>query len=635
MKPRSLQRDLVVSVAALGAVAAALASVAILVHDRRVLEAHLLDRLEVQAATVGESCTAALEFGDARDAAGALGALRAATDVSSAAVYGSDGRLLASYRGPGEPLDPPREAPPLRRSIGEDGAVVTAPVRLGDEVVGTIYVRAGTEELAARARAYAAFLLAVFVALGATLGSVLLAHLRRTVTRPLGRLVALTAEVRVSGDYSRRADVGRRDELGEVADGLNRMLAAIEERDAELARQRQGLEETVARRTAELAQAQKMEAVGRLAGGIAHDFNNILAVVLADARALEGDLPEGDQRDCAAEIAKAGERGAALTRQLLAFSRKQVLHPRPVDVAATIADLSKMLGRLIGEHIRLVLDVGAGRRTVTMDPAQLEHALVNLAVNARDAMPAGGTLRIGVGEAAIDPARAARLRLAAGRYVVVEVADDGCGMTPEVMARVFEPFFTTKPQGKGTGLGLAIVYGAVEQSGGRVDVASAPNRGTTFTLYLPAHEAAVEDLHGAEAGARVPSGAGETVLLVEDDPQVRSAVRRMVEGAGYRVVEASSGEDALARLQEHAVDLVLTDLVMPGMGGLALGRDLAARGGAAPVLYMSGYSDELVAGGAAGSEHFIAKPFSRDDLLRRIRASLGPPPAGQPAPRAA
>jgi signal transduction histidine kinase len=448
---------------------------------------------------VGESCTAALEFGDARDAAELLRAVRAAKEVVQAAVYARDGSPLARYDAPGFDGALPAKAPPLRRSVSQGEAVVVEPVLLRGERIGTMYVRARTDGIRDHFWEQAAFLLALFGAVGAVLGAMLLSSLKQTLTDPLQELARVAAAVRRSGDYSRRAAVRGHAELGGLADALNRMLAAIEERDAELERQRRTLEDAVARRTRELAskteqlaQAQKIEALGRLAGGIAHDFNNLLAVVIADSRALVDELPEGEHRTCALEIAEAGQRGAALTRQLLAFSRKQVLHPRPVDVADTIGTVSKMLSRLIGEDIRVIVDVRAGHRTVFMDPTQLEQALLNLALNARDAMPGGGTLRFEVFEGVAADAGAGGIP-----SVCIAVSDTGCGMSTEVASRVFEPFFTTKPQGQGTGLGLAMVHGAVEQSGGHITLESAPGAGTTFRLSLPAmHRVAEQGVGG-------------------------------------------------------------------------------------------------------------------------------------------
>ncbi|HEX7487573.1 MAG TPA: ATP-binding protein, partial [Anaeromyxobacteraceae bacterium] len=372
-----------------------------------------------------------------------------------------------------------------------------------------------------------------------------------------------------------------------------------------------------------LVQAQKMESVGRLAGGIAHDFNNILTVILSYARALTDELG-GEQRELAQEIRSAGQRASALTRQLLAFSRKQVLCPEVLAVGEVVTNLVRMIGRLIGEDIELSLAVAPGVGSILMDPAQLEQVLVNLAVNARDAMPDGGRLAIAVRDADVSALEAIRLGgIPEGSYVVITVADTGTGMDADTLAHLYEPFFTTKPKGKGTGLGLSMVLGAVEQSGGQIRVTSAPGAGATFTLHLPRVAAAnVPAALVTSSGA--PEGAGERILVVEDEPQVRAAIRLFLVSAGYEVVEAACGDDGLAafRADPERIDLVLTDLVMPGMSGSALGRAVRAQRPVA-VLYMSGYSEEIASGReAVPPQLLLLKPFEREALLARVHAAL-------------
>jgi signal transduction histidine kinase/ActR/RegA family two-component response regulator len=374
-----------------------------------------------------------------------------------------------------------------------------------------------------------------------------------------------------------------------------------------------------------LAQAQKMELVGRLAGGVAHDFNNILTVILSYARALTDEL-RGEQREFAQEIGSAGQRASALTRQLLAFSRKQVLCPEVLAVGEVVTNLAKMIGRLIGEDIELKLAVAPGVGHILMDPAQLEQALVNLAVNARDAMPDGGRLTIAVCDADVSAADAHPPGgIPEGSYVTITVADTGTGMDAATLAHLYEPFFTTKPKGKGTGLGLSMVLGAVEQSGGTLRVASAPGAGTTFTLHLPRVAAAGAPAAFGTSGA--PRGAGERILVVEDEQQVRGAVRLFLVSAGYEVVEAACGDDGLAafRADPDGIDLVLTDLVMPGMSGSTLGRAVRAQR-PVTVLYMSGYSEEIASGReAVPPQLLLLKPFEREALLARVHTALHAP----------
>ncbi|HEX7490013.1 MAG TPA: ATP-binding protein [Anaeromyxobacteraceae bacterium] len=373
----------------------------------------------------------------------------------------------------------------------------------------------------------------------------------------------------------------------------------------------------------QLGQSQKMQAVGQLAGGVAHDFNNLLSVILTFSSSLCEELPDGELRQYAHEIERAGQRAAALTRQLLAFSRKQVLHPRTLDAGVVVADVAGMIERLIGERIRLVLRVEGCSGCVHMDPSQLEQVLVNLAVNARDAMPDGGEITIAMMDVELAPSDApGQARVGPGQYVRITVSDTGTGIAPDVLPHVFEPFFTTKEKGKGTGLGLAMVYGAVQQSGGSIEVASAPASGATFTIHLP--RVAAEPAAARPEPEPVPLGHGERVLVVEDESQLRAMVRRVLTDGGYEVLEAAHGEEGLKVFREHGdgIDLVLTDLVMPGVGGLALGRALRERS-AVPILFMSGYSEEMASGKERLPEgQFLQKPFDRPTLLRRIRAAL-------------
>jgi PAS domain S-box-containing protein len=383
----------------------------------------------------------------------------------------------------------------------------------------------------------------------------------------------------------------------------------------------------------QLRQAQKMEAVGRLAGGVAHDFNNLLTVITGYSDLLLAS-PRTDEvgRRLIGEVRRAGERAAALTAQLLAFSRKQVVQPRVLDLSAAVADAQNMVRRLIGEDVELVatLDPAAGR--VRADPGQVDQVLLNLAVNARDAMPAGGTLAIrtrGVERGETYPA--GHPEAVSGRYALLEVADTGCGMTAQVRARLFEPFFTTKEPGKGTGLGLATVYGIVKQSGGHIEVDSTPGRGTTFRIYLPRVDGP-EPGPGGSPAVQAPRG-NETVLLVEDEEEVRVLARLVLRAGGYQVLEARDGEEALAVCQAHAgaVDLVVTDVIMPRLGGPELAARLRTLRPGARVLYMSGYTDD-----ALGRQQllgpdapFLQKPFTVASLAAKVRAVLDRPvPAG-------
>ena len=382
----------------------------------------------------------------------------------------------------------------------------------------------------------------------------------------------------------------------------------------------------------QLRQAQKMEAVGRLAGGVAHDFNNMLTIISGySGILLEHPGTVEPLRGYVDEIRNASGRAASLTRQLLAFSRQQVLAPRVLDLNAVVSNIQKMLKRLIGEDIDLVTVLGESLWPIMADPGQLEQVLLNLAVNARDAMPEGGVVTIETANVKMDAASAqAHFPLKVGPYVLLTFSDTGIGMGAETQARIFEPFFTTKETGKGTGLGLATVYGIVKQSGGYIWVYSEVGKGTTFKIYLPRTE--VEFDETGPGGGRVEALQGtETLLLVEDEDSVRELVRNVLREKGYRVLEASRGEEALELSDLYAgrIDLLVTDVVMPQMNGRELARRLVNSRPQIKVLYISGYADNAVwyPGGLDAGGAFLQKPFSPEALARKVREVLGAAPS--------
>jgi len=372
--------------------------------------------------------------------------------------------------------------------------------------------------------------------------------------------------------------------------------------------------------------SQRMEAVGRLAGGVAHDFNNLLAVISSNAEMVLEELPDiGQEREDVTEIQKAAQKAAKLTQQLLAFSRKQVLEPSELDINSVVTDMEKMLGRIIGEDIRLVTRTSDVKQ-VYVDRGQMEQVLMNLAVNARDAMPIGGTLTIETADIELQEAEAhAHPHAKPGCFVRLSVRDTGVGMTDEVCEQIFEPFFTTKDVGRGTGLGLATIDGIVEQSGGYILVDSEVGVGSTFHVHLPAHEPTGTEVR--HVSVRAPAlGANERILVVEDDGAVRRALRRILKSAGYRVETASNGEEALSLFEtpDYAVDLVLTDVIMPGMGGPELARRLAERAPDVKILFMSGYMVDQSGPWAAlqAPVHFLRKPFSKPIVMQKVREAL-------------
>jgi PAS domain S-box-containing protein len=389
--------------------------------------------------------------------------------------------------------------------------------------------------------------------------------------------------------------------------------------------------DTTERRRAEeqLRQAQKMEAVGQLAGGVAHDFNNLLGVIVGSADLLQKDI--GAQHPGARrleQIRKAAERATGLTRQLLAFSRKQVLQPRVLDLNAVVADVEKMLGRLLGEDIEIVTVRGADLGRVKADPGQIEQVIVNLAVNARDAMPGGGKLIFETANVDLDENYLrAHAGARPGPHVLLAVSDTGRGIDAQTLPRIFEPFFTTKEKGKGTGLGLSTVYGIVKQSGGYIMVYSEPGHGSSFKVYLPRVDDAAEPLAAPPNPPPQPPRGAETILLAEDDTALREMIREILAEAGYAVLEAGSLEEALAAVRSHPgpIHLMLTDVVMPRASGRDVATQVAAVRPGLCVLYMSGYTDEAIVhhGVLDAGTHFLQKPFTSDALLRKLRTVLG------------
>ena len=377
----------------------------------------------------------------------------------------------------------------------------------------------------------------------------------------------------------------------------------------------------------QLRQSQKLEAVGQLAGGIAHDFNNLLTAITGYSQLTLRRLgPDDPLRRNIEEIMKAGERAASLTRQLLAFSRKQILQPKVLDLNAIVADMDNMLRRLIGEDIDVLTVLGAELGRVEADAGQIEQVIMNLAVNARDAMPAGGKLTIATANVELSEAYSRQhVSVRPGRYVMLAVSDTGCGMDPETQARIFEPFFTTKEVGKGTGLGLSTVYGIVKQSGGHLWVYSELGHGTTFKVYLPRVDEEPNVPQVTAARAARPR-ASETLLIVEDEEGVRGLLREVFQGEGYQVLEAASGSEAVKIYREYEGDIhaTLTDVVMPGMGGREIAEYASRLRPGMKVIFMSGHTDESIVhhGVLDPGVHFLEKPFTPDALLYKVRLVL-------------
>ena len=404
----------------------------------------------------------------------------------------------------------------------------------------------------------------------------------------------------------------------------NRRVVQIIIRDVT---ERRRTQEALRRSEEQLRQAQKMEAVGVLAGGVAHDFNNLLTAMQGHAELLIADptLPQ-PLREHAAEISAASDRAASLTRQLLAFSRRQVMTPRVVDLNVLVRNVESLIGRLIGANVRLITSLDAAVGHVLADPHQIEQVLLNLVLNARDAMPEGGTMIIETHNVDITGPRPDLPSVTPGSYVRLAVTDTGIGMSDESRARIFEPFYTTKEMGKGTGLGLSTAYGIVKQSDGHIYARSTPGEGTTMEIYLPRTSQPLDPVEPAVAPTAVISRATATILVVEDENSVRALVARVLKREGYTVLQAESGNEALRALEANpGVDVMLTDMVMPGMSGATLAERAIEMRPELHIIYMSGYTEDEVfrSGLDRGAETFLQKPFTGQALLQVVAEAVG------------
>ncbi len=478
----------------------------------------------------------------------------------------------------------------------------------------------------------------LFVGVGGFLFIILFSSfLSSHIVKPIKSLVRETEKV-IKGDLDAHASVNSKDEIGGLGEAFNRMTHnlktskdEIERRTTELYQSNKDLQKEVKERKeleAQLLQSQKMEAIGRLAGGIAHDFNNNLTVILGYCDLLsQNTSPENPMNKEIKEIEKAGKRSADLTQQLLAFSRHQIILPQLLNVNNLILSMEKMLSRLIGEHIELVTHIEEKTDQVKIDPAQFEHILVNLAINARDAMPSGGKLIIKTKNIFLDKEYTKRhMGTTQGHYVMISIQDTGIGIEKNILSNIFEPFFTTKEIGSGTGLGLATVYGVIKQNQGHIDVYSEVGHGSVFNIYLPSIQTTTAALPKSVKKEIVASSGKETILFVEDDPSVRYLVVSQLKRLEYHVLVANNGVEALKRLKEEPsdkFDLLLTDIIMPEMGGKELAQKTRSFLPKIPILFISGYTEEAISKDPDFPlQDFLQKPFPLELLASKLRNLL-------------
>ena len=478
-----------------------------------------------------------------------------------------------------------------------------APIHSARQRLGSIQIDLTLEHVDREIRE--ATNIAIFGYLGFVLAFVLVIFwfLRSLVIKPIKRLGAATRSF-ARGDGKPRLPLDSKDEIGELAKAFDHMTSDLE------------------RANEQLRQSQKMEAIGQLTGGVAHDFNNLLAVILGNAELLEH--RSKDHPSLVRAILRAATRGAELTHRLTAFSRQQPLQPRPIDLAALVASMTDILQRTLGETIEIETAAEPGLWLARADLGQVENSLLNLAINARDAMLGGGKLKIECSNARLTDGHGLRSsEPLVGDFVVLAVSDTGAGMNDAVLQRVFEPFFTTKEVGEGSGLGLSMVYGFARQSGGHVSIESAVGQGTTLKLYLPRWEGAADRVEKS-VSAEVPRGRGEVVLVVEDDPDVREIAVKMLDGLGYSVIEAPTAKTARSALDgADGIDLVLSDVVLPaGTSGPAFVQEARARYPGLKAIFMSGHLGGVAAHNGLAGPVVLNKPFQRREIAEALRAAL-------------
>jgi signal transduction histidine kinase/DNA-binding response OmpR family regulator len=650
---RSISHKFILAVLATTFIALFVSGAAMLFIEVRNYQTTWVDDLTSQSNILAKVSLPALEFNDPKVAKENLDQLQARPRIYAAAIYAPDGSLFATYsRDQSKPFVFPKAPAGSGNSIdGSNISLFTAMERNGEKA-GMVFL--GAEyPLADQVKQYLLVLFAVMAA-GLFVAYLVSKWLQSGIIRPVLALTDVANQVIRNRDFSMRVNKSTEDEVGILVDAFNSMLTEVGEREKALETSNKALqiemnervnaqealvelnetlEERIRERTAELErahsqlrQSQKLEAVGQLTGGVAHDFNNVLQVISGNLQLLQMSMagnPEAQRR--LESAAFAADRGAKLSSQLLAFARRQPLKPIAINVGKILRGMDDLLRRALGESVQIETVVAGGLWTTLVDPHQLENVILNLAINARDAMQGEGKLTLELANAMLDDSYAAlESEVVPGQYVMLAISDTGSGMPAEIIARAFEPFFTTKPEGEGTGLGLSMAYGFVKQSSGHIKIYSEIGSGTTIKIYLPRSMQAEVEMRKSTAGPI--EGGKETILVVEDDLVVQDTVVDILSGLGYRVLKANDGQGALNVLQSGIpVDLLFTDVVMPGpVRSPDLARQAKRIFPEIDVLFTSGYTQNAIVHGGRldpGVE-LISKPYRREDLARKIRHML-------------
>jgi signal transduction histidine kinase/DNA-binding response OmpR family regulator len=647
---QSISRKYMLAVLVTTCAALFVAAAAMLVLDIRNYQTTWVGDLTAQTDILAQVSLPALEFNDPKAAKESLDQLKSRTRIYAAAVYQPDGTLFASYtRGSASDVQLPKMPVGSGHVIDNNKLEVFKHIERNGEAAGAVYI--GAEyPLNTQIKRYVKVLLAVMA--GSLFVALLVsAWLQMAITKPILAVTDAVNQVIARRDFSKRVRKTTDDEIGVLVDAFNSMLAEVGNRSQALEASNKALqhemterqaaeealrllnntlEERIVERTtelekahAQLRQSQKLEAVGQLTGGVAHDFNNVLQVITGNLQLLKMSLAGNPETQRRLETAAfAADRGAKLSSQLLAFARRQPLQPVAANLSRILRGMDDLLRRALGESVQVETVVAGGLWTTLVDPHQLENVILNLAINARDAMKGEGKLTLELGNAMLDDDYvASEPDVSPGQYVMLAISDTGSGMPPEIMARAFEPFFTTKREGEGTGLGLSMAYGFVKQSQGHIRIYSEVGIGTTIKLYLPRSTQPEVEINNMRSEPLV--GGVETVLVVEDDAIVQATVVDMLSGLGYRVLKANDGQSALNILQSGIpVDLLFTDVVMPGpVRSVDLARQAKHLFPNIEVLFTSGYTQNAIVHGGrldAGVE-LISKPYRREELARKVR----------------